>query len=119
MWAAEYSIPVAPLLAGLSPILVAAIPAWFLFRGTRATAVSDREKQLDEQVDADRTQLRARVAALEEQNERLTSALSASRQQTDRVQEQYARLRLAVIDRHMDPDELLGGGQREQTPPAG
>ena len=109
MWAASaQSVNLTPVLSAALPVLGAVLGSWWMFRGKKSetSAVRDevsaqREQAFDAQVDADRTQLRARVASLEEQTERLASALYVQR-------EKYATLRLAVINHGLDPDLLIG-----------
>lgn len=80
-------------------LIAAVVVGWFSLRGSTRSTDSQRETAFDAQVDADRTQLRAKV-------EKLEAALDARTAERDDYRERYAALRVGVRNAGLDPDEL-------------
>jgi hypothetical protein len=80
------------IISGVATIAAAVLTSLWLFRGTARSADVAREKNFDDRVDAELTELRARCAALEQAN--------------DTLQTKLMRARWVLIYHKIDPDEL-------------
>lgn len=99
MWLADWiaagageQIPTSTIVAAVIALVSSAIAAWLGSRGVLRSADAQREADFDRRID-----------------ERLTAAetrLDAMTAERDRYREMYHLLRLAVIGKGLDPDDL-------------
>ncbi len=82
-------------IAALATVLAAV----FAMKGTFRTAETAREAALDAAVDKDRQ-------ALRDERDQIRSRLDAVVHERDQAREQLARLRLALLKKGLDPDNL-------------
>lgn len=91
----DYTPIVVGLLALISAVAVAVIGA----RGTFRTADSARENAFDQRVDA-------LLARAEQERVEADQKCEAATQEMHRYRELYVRLRVAVLEAGLDPDNL-------------
>lgn len=93
--ASQNQIPTSTIVVGVLALVSAVSTAWLGARGALRTADTQRETTFDKRVDD-------RLVRAETRLEEMTA-------DRDRYREQYAQLRLDVIEAGLDPDKLGRG----------
>lgn len=108
-----------PLIGTIATAVVAATAGIYstrkTFRSSARTTDTGREIAQDQRADAelarvmaDRDRYAERLERVEAENERLRLELARLMEERSSYAERYARLRIAVIEHELDPDDIVG-----------